>query len=60
MTLHFSFACKLCGNKNENEFYVMPVDVKTLTGDVVHSSTQYRLTCKLCGQDHILILRITA
>lgn len=59
MTLHFSFTCQLCGNKEGDEFYAMPIDEKTPSGDTVHSTSVYRLTCKRCGKNHFLTLRIT-
>lgn len=52
ITAQLEFDCMLC--KNKKDFYVMPLDQKTKSNDFIHSPTNYRLSCKKCGQDYIL------
>ena len=55
-TTRIKFRCKLCNNAQS--WYVMPLDEKTKSQDFVHSLTNFRLSCKKCGQDYILSFEI--
>lgn len=58
LNLKIKYKCELC-NKFAN-YYVMPFDKKTVSGDRVHSNNHFRLTCKSCGQNYSLRVNIEA
>ena len=49
VVLNLSVKCKLCGNDNESEFYITPVEKKCSDG-TYHSNTKYKFICKKCGK----------
>ena len=51
LTAKINFKCKLCNNAQS--WYIMPIDEKA-GNSYVHSLSNFRLTCKKCGQDYIL------
>jgi len=55
--MQFTFKCLLCGNMNDNEFYMMPL-IEKVSDSIVNSTTKYIIQCKLCGKNHILELKV--
>lgn len=53
--LKLTVNCKLCGNKDDRKFYVMPKEEKVKDG-VHFSATDYKVVCKLCGHSHNLTI----
>lgn len=51
-----NFPCKLCGHK---DFYIMPLDNETLSGDIVKSESKFKLRCHKCGKLYTLSVVIT-
>jgi len=47
ITIKVSYRCKLCGF---TDFYIMPLEKKTKTGDIISSPTNFRVKCKKCGK----------
>jgi hypothetical protein len=43
--------CQLCNGKN---FYIMPLDIKTKSNDMVSSNTKFLVECKECRQKYLL------
>ena len=50
------YQCLVCGNKSD--WYIMPLDEKTKSGDTVRSNTLFRMQCKKCGENYILSFNI--
>ena len=50
-----NFNCTLCGN---GTFYLMPLDKKTLSEDIIQSPNKFRAKCKKCGKNHIITLNV--
>jgi len=57
ITAHIKFKCTMPMCKNTKSFYIMPLDEK-VGNSYVHSLTNYRITCRICGQDYILSFKI--
>lgn len=57
MQLTFSIRCTFCANRNDNDFYFMPLTQKVLDGEVL-LHTHYSIVCKKCGQKQLLRLLI--
>jgi len=55
ITTKIDFKCKLCKSTN---LYVMPLDIKTKSGDYIRSNSRFRLKCKKCGMEYLLTLTI--
>lgn len=62
MNFKFRLTCIMpgCGNKDEREFYVAPVEKKTKLGSVIRDLMQYKLICKKCGKSYKVTLKIEA
>lgn len=58
MVFKFKIKCLLCGNRRDEDFYIMPLDEKTISGDYVRSNTKYRIQCKKCGIDFLLDINL--
>ena len=56
--LHFKMAykCSVCGN-NSN-WYIMPLNEKVVSGDIVRSNSRFEIQCKTCGQSYLLSLNM--
>lgn len=55
--LNLTVKCKLCSNKDDRKFYIMPKEEKVKDG-IHFSTTEYRLVCKLCGNSHNLSVNL--
>lgn len=49
--------CELCGNKDERQFYIMPIEEEVMDGKVF-SLTKYKLVCKRCKKEILIELNI--
>jgi len=56
--LHFKMAyqCSVCNNRKD--WYIMPLDEKVASGDVVRSNTKFQIQCKSCAQTYLLSLNM--
>lgn len=50
------FTCIICNQKKN--WYIMPMEEKTKSGDYKHSLNKYKITCKKCGMNYLLEFRI--
>lgn len=55
--LKLTVKCKLCGNKDDKKFYIMPKKKKVKDG-YHFSALQYEIVCKLCGSTHNLSVNL--
>ena len=49
-----AYKCSVCNNKQS--WYIMPLDEKVASGDIVRSNTKFKIQCKKCGQTYLLNL----
>lgn len=59
MQLNFGITCKMCGNKNNNDFYLMPLREKVGLNDFVNSQSKYEIKCKQCGKAYLFQFKIS-
>jgi len=54
--LHFrmDYKCAVCDNKTS--WYIMPLNEKVISGDLIRSNTKFYIQCKKCGQTYLLKL----
>ena len=55
--LKISLKCNFCGNTDDNQFYFMPVEEKTLDG-AYFSLMKYNVVCKKCKVKKIIEVNI--
>jgi len=55
-TAELDLKCKLCGNKDE--YYIMPLDEKVKSGDIIRSCDTFKVQCKQCGKNYIIKILI--
>jgi len=55
VNLELTITCTLCGNSNDKEFYIMPVEKKVKDGKIF-SFVEYKLVCQRCRKEHTLKL----
>lgn len=60
MVLTFKVKCDLCNNKKDTDFYVIPLDEQTKSGDYIHSVRNFRMQCKRCGADYVFSINLTS
>jgi len=59
MRLNFGITCKMCGNKENNDFYIMPLREKVGLNDFVNCQDKYEIKCKKCGKGYLFTFKIT-
>ena len=57
LKVNLNLKCKFCGNADDNYFYVMPKEEKTLDGKYLSVDT-YEIACKKCRQKEIFRFKI--
>ncbi|HSG32660.1 MAG TPA: hypothetical protein VLB82_14080 [Thermodesulfobacteriota bacterium] len=57
LKVNLNLKCRFCGNDNDKDFYVMPVEEKTLDGKYL-SVNKYKFACKKCKQTEVFKFNI--